>query len=81
MDDVKDILEKLEKGDNMTRDEKKQLLQLYWLICKHEHHIFRLVYRYHECDTWEDIFRDYDPTYLADKAEGVKIALDNLEDL
>jgi hypothetical protein len=40
-----------------------------------ESHIFHLIYQYHSCDSWEDIFRDYDKTYLKDKAKGVKIAI------
>lgn len=81
-----DIIEKL-KNLNDENDwkswslhEKKQLLKIYFIISKKERYIFDLIFRNHECDSWEDIFRDYDVGYLADKAEGVKIALDNIEE-
>lgn len=37
-----------------------------------------VIYNYHGCDSWEDIFRDYDPIYLKDKATGVEIAIKEL---
>ena len=35
----------------------------------------KLIYKYHGCDSWEDIFRDYNITYLEDKSVGVEIAI------
>lgn len=64
--------------DNWSLEEKKQLLDIYFIISKKEHHIFKLIYNYHGCDSWEDIFRDYNKTYLKDKADGVKIAIDEI---
>lgn len=80
---MKKILEKLQQisnnrdlaWDDWTIQEIQQLLQIYSTISRKEKHIFDVIYRYHECDSWEDIFRDYDMTYLKDKAEGVEIAL------
>ena len=46
---------------------KKQLLDIYYIISKKEHYIFDLIYRSHVCDSWEDIFRDYDTQFLDDK--------------
>ena len=37
--------------------------------------LFDLIYKYHGCDSWEDIFRDYDKVYLKDKVIGVEIAI------
>ncbi len=59
-------------------EEKKQLLDMYYIISKKETHIFELIYSYQDCDSWEDIFRDYDVTYLRDKAIGVKAAIDEM---
>ena len=60
---------------------KKLLLNIYLTICKKENHIFDLIYRYHGCDSWEDIFRDYDERDLREKAEGVEIAIKTIEEI
>jgi hypothetical protein len=64
---------------NWSLEEKKQLLELYLLISKKEHHIFKLIYDNHDCDSWEDIFRDFSMNYLDDKLRGVRVALENLK--
>ena len=71
--DIKSIL------DDWSSEEIKQLLNLYLIISKKEHHIFDLIYNYHDCDSWEDIFRDYDIDYLKDKSRGVQIAIKQIE--
>ena len=80
---MESIIEKLKFANsdwsNWTLEEKKQLLELYLLISKKEHHIFKLIYDNHDCDSWENIFRDYSMNYLDDKLRGVRIALDNLK--
>ena len=68
-DDTKNI------WDNWSLEEKKSLLDIYLIISKKEAHIFDLIYSYHECDSWEDIFRDYNTGYLEDKSNGVEIAI------
>lgn len=65
--------------DHWTSDEKKKLLELYLLISQNEHHIFSMIYKHHECDSWEDIFCNYDPKYLQDKANGVQLAIDEMK--
>lgn len=74
---MENIIQKA-KDFKLEKEEIKQLLELYLLISKNEHHIFDLVYRFHDCDSWEDIFRDYNTNYLKDKVRGVEIALENL---
>ena len=80
------IIEKLKEvkdkkdWDHWEAEEKKQLLDIYWILCKKESYIFKLIWSYHGCDTWEDIFRDYDNIYLKDKAVGVKIAIEEIEE-
>jgi hypothetical protein len=64
--------------DDWELEEVKQLLDIYHIISQRESHIFDLIYSNHHCDSWEDIFRDYDKNYLKDKATGVKIAIDNI---
>ena len=61
--------------DNWSLEEQKQLLDIYFIFSKKETHIFNLIYKYHGCDSWEDIFRDYKIKYLKDKADGVEIAI------
>lgn len=78
---MESIIEKVEQikdktaWDDWTLEEKHQLLQIYYIISKKENYIFNLIYGYHGCDSWEDIFRDYDHHQLKDKAVGVKIAI------
>ena len=66
--------------DDWTLEEMKQLLEIYLILSKKETHIFKLIYKYHGCDSWEDIFRDYDKTYLQDKARGVEIAIEEIKE-
>ena len=68
------------KKTALSLEEKKQLLDIYYIISKKETHIFELIYTYQGCDSWEDIFRDYDVTYLRDKAIGVKAAIDEMNE-
>ena len=71
-------LNKNEQWSGWTLEEQLNLLQIYLLISKHETKLMDLVYEYHDCDSWEDIFRDYDVFTLRDKEHGIKIALDNM---
>jgi hypothetical protein len=59
---------------------KRTLLNIYHTISKKESAIFDLIYRYHGCDSWEDIFRDYDRQYLIDKASGVNVAITTINE-
>ena len=63
---------------NWSLEEQKQLLDIYLIISKKESHIYKLIYNYHGCDSWEDIFRDYDTQFLKDKATGVEIAIEEI---
>jgi hypothetical protein len=80
------IIGKLDKTDenkedfwiDWTDENKKELLEIYYKISKKEKFIFKLIYSLHSCDSWEDIFRDYDENYLYEKTVGVEIALESL---
>jgi len=81
MENIIDKLSKIEDNDSWkkwTLEEKKKLLDIYFLISKKETHIFSLIYNYHDCDSWEDIFRDYDSEYLEDKTIGVETAINKI---
>ncbi len=80
IDKLNQIKDKRNIFDNWSSEEIKQLLNIYLIISKKEHHIFNLIYNYHDCDSWEDIFRDYDIDYLKDKLRGVEIAIEKIEE-
>jgi len=84
LEKIKNIQRSSNSGDgdwsDWTLEEKIKVLEVYLILCKKEKYIFELIYSNHGCDSWEDIFRDYDPTYLKDKMDGVKIAIENLKD-
>jgi hypothetical protein len=65
---------------NMTSQDKCKLLKIYYILLNKEDEIFDLIYSYHGCDSYEDIFRDYDITISEEKAEGVMVALENMND-
>ena len=82
---MESLIERLDKiKDNKnpfnswSLDEIKQLLDIYFIISKNETHIFKLIYSYHECDSWEVIFRDYNINYLESKTNGVEVAIKRL---
>ena len=79
---MENLIEKLNNGktpfNNWSLEEIKQLLEIYFIISKKESHIFNLIYSYHGCDSWEDIFRDYNIKLLEDKADGVEIAINEV---
>ena len=79
---MENVIEKLDKiTDNKnpfnswSLDEIKQLLDIYFIICKKETSLFELIYSYHGCDSWEVIFRDYNINYLESKTNGVEVAI------
>lgn len=84
MENIIDKLNQIKDEDtkniwnNWTLEEIKNLLNIYFIISKKEAHIFELIYSYHGCDNWEDIFRDYSTSYLEDKATGVEIAINEI---
>ena len=84
---MENIIDKLSKTEddnslnNWSLEEKKKLLDIYLIISKKETHIFKLIYYYHGCDSWEDIFRDYDTRYLEDKKTGVEIAINEINEI
>ena len=67
--------------DDWTLEEMKQLLEIYLILSKKETHIFKLIYKYHGCDSWEDIFRDYDINYLQSKTDGVEVAINEINEI
>jgi len=84
---MESIIEKLSKMEysknpwkSWSLEEKKKLLEMYLTIAKNEEYIYELIYSIHGCDSWEDIFRDYDYRYLEDKVSGIQEAVDILNE-
>ena len=84
MENIIDKLNKIEDTnltlDNWSLEEKKKLLDIYFIISKKETHIFDLIYNYHGCDSWESIFRDYNINYLENKTNGIEIAINEIDE-
>ena len=76
MEKLKQINDNKNMWDNWNLEEKKQLLDIYHIISQKETNIFNLIQKYHGCDSWEDIFRDYNERYLEDKTVGVEVAIE-----
>lgn len=82
---MESVIEKLSKTeyskkmwDNWSLEEIKTLLEIYHIFVKKECDIFDLIYHHHGCDTYEDIFRDYNERYVEDKEAGVQEAIENI---
>jgi hypothetical protein len=77
-------LNDLEYNKNMSKKwslkEIKQLLEIYFIIYKNESYIFDLIYEYHDTNSYESIFLNYQDNYLLDKASGVEEALNNINE-
>lgn len=85
MDNIMEKLSKLQSNNSSWSDwdlqEIKKLLEIYFVICKNEAAIFDLIYGYHGCDSWEDIFRDFNSDHFDDKASGVQVAIEQVDEL
>lgn len=82
---MESIIEKLSKIEysknpwkNWTSEEIKKILEVYLIIAKNEEYIYDLIYNIHGCDSWEDIFRDYNYRYFEDKVSGIQEAVNIL---
>ena len=79
---MESIIEKLSKIEyskniwkNWSPEEIKKLLEIYLTIAKNEEYIYDLIYSIHGCDSWEDIFRDYNDRNFEDKVLGIQEAV------
>lgn len=62
---------------SIKESEKLELLNKELIKVKHEIKISKLIYNYHECDSYEDIFRDNLPM-LKNKMNGILYAIRTL---
>jgi hypothetical protein len=60
----------------LTREEQIELLKKELSKIEHEINISKLIYSFHGCDSYEDIFRDNIPR-LEDKKSGIEVAIKN----
>jgi hypothetical protein len=68
----------LRNYSSLVYEEKLDLLNKELEKVQHEINISELIYSLHECDTYEDLFRDNIPM-LKDKMNGIIEAIKNLE--
>lgn len=64
--------------NNISDEDALQILSKEFIRIQNEIYISQLVYRYHDCDSYEDLFRDNIPL-LETKKEGIEIAMENLK--
>ena len=81
MEIIIEKLKNLKEGENNVwkgwkLEEKKQLLEIYYIFSKKERHLYDLIYNFHG---YEDIFRDYSRSFLRDKAKGVEEAINSIK--
>ena len=62
--------------DFMREDIVAWIIQIS--ICLKEANIFRMIYNNQGCDSFEDIFRDFNMVDVNDKILGVQLAIDSL---
>ena len=62
-----------------NKDEQIKMLKIYLKIVKREADLYDLIWKNHGCDSWEDIFCDYNQNELSEKAYGVKASINTLE--
>jgi hypothetical protein len=65
---------------NISKQEALKILTKELIKIKNEISISELVYSYHDCDSYEDLFRDNIPL-LKVKKQGIEIAIENLKKL
>ena len=63
---------------NIDDEDILQILSKEVVKIQNEITISKLVYSYHDCDSYEDLFRDNIPL-LEDKKNGIQIAIRNLQ--
>ena len=64
----------------LTHEEQIELLKKELSKIEHEINISKLIYSFHGCDSYEDLFRDNVPR-LIEKMEGIQIAIDTFNNL
>lgn len=63
--------------ESLSLEETKRIIQNELVRTKNEITTSNIIYRYHECDSYEDLFRDNVP-HLETKCDGIQISLDNI---
>lgn len=62
----------------LSYDQKLKILKNELIKIKNEIEISKLIYTYHDCDSYEYLFRDNIPL-LKQKYKGILIAIENLK--
>lgn len=64
--------------ENLSTEETRRIITNDLNKTKNEIYVSKLIYSNHDCDSYEDFFRDNIPL-LENKCDGIQIALDNLK--
>jgi len=71
-------IEEIKNYNGLSYQQKLKILNNELIKVKNEIEISKLIYNYHECDSYEDLFRDNIPILEA-KYDGIMIAIENLK--
>jgi hypothetical protein len=63
--------------ESLSIEERKRIIQNELVRTKNEITTSNIIYRFHDCDSYEDLFRDNVP-HLETKCNGIQISLDNI---
>ena len=69
---------KISNNFSLSYDEQLELLKKELNKIEHEIKISQLIYSYHGCDSYEDLFRDNIPL-LKEKYDGILYAIEELQ--
>ena len=76
---IKEILnEEIINIHNISDEDALKILSREFIKIQNDIYISELIYSYHDCDSYEDLFRDNIPLLEA-KKDGIRIAIINLK--
>jgi hypothetical protein len=73
-------LEEIKDYNNLSYEQRLNLLKIELIKVKNEIETSKLIYSYHDCDSYEDLFRDNIPL-LEVKYDGILIAIENMTNI
>lgn len=71
------FIEEIKDYNNLSYEQRLKILNNELIKVKNEIEISKLIYSYHDCDSYEDLFRDNIPL-LKEKYNGILISIENM---
>jgi hypothetical protein len=71
------FIEEIKDYNNLSYEQRLKILNNELIKVKNEIEISKLIYSYHDCDSYEDLFRDNIPR-LKEKYDGILISIENM---